>query len=175
MAAVGENAVVRHHIAAAHAGVLLVGADGELIGVEGGLVHFRAALVLHRHAEGAVPDGHILDDGRRGLANADALIRTMMDEAAFDEGIGRALAEVDSVAVESVKRVDERIAHHAIVHHVVVDGVGIGLIVADEGAAVDEARPVANVDEIARDIGMQGAIREGNLAVLGVHRVAVIR
>ena len=138
------------------------------------MVNLRCPLVFHRNAQRAVPDGHVLDDGRRGLANADALVRAVMDQAGFNKGIERALAQIDAVAVEPVKRVNDRVAHHAVIDHVVINRVGVGLVVADEGAAVDETRAMTHVDQIARDVGVQGAVREGDLAVLGIHRVAVV-
>ena len=89
MAGVGENAVGDNGIAAAHAGVFLVHTHAVLVGVKGGVVNLRSPLVLHRNTQRAVPDGHVLDDGRRGLADADALVRAVVNQARFNEGIER--------------------------------------------------------------------------------------
>ncbi len=174
MATVGENGVGDDRVAAAHAGVFLVHTHAILVRVKGRVVNLRSALVFHRHTQGTVPNRHVLDDRGRSLADADALVRAVVNEARLNEGIERAFAQVDAVAVESIKGMDGGIAHDAVVHHIVIDGVRVGLVVADEGAAVDEARTVAHVDEVARDVRVQGAIHERDLAVLCVDGVAVV-
>ena len=70
---------------------------------------------------------------------------------------------------------NEGIADDSTRYDIVINGIGVRLVVSNEGAAVNKARAVAYIDEVASDVGMQHAIRQGDLAVLSINRIAVIR
>ena len=94
------------------------------------------------------------------MTHRDALVGIEVDAVVLDEDVLGRLANVDAVAIGSLKPIDAAVPHNASHDAVVVDRIGIRGVVADEVAVLDERGSPFHVDAVARVGGVKPAMTQ---------------
>ena len=94
------------------------------------------------------------------MTHGDALVGIEVDAVVLDEDVLGRLANVDAVAIGSLKPIDAAVPHNASHDAVVVDRIGIRGVVANEVGVLDERGSPFHVDAVARVGGVKPAMSQ---------------
>ncbi len=83
------------------------------------------------------------------LTDRDAFVRVVEDAVARDKQINTAFTNINSVTVRASKRIDAIVAYDSIGHIIEVDRVRVSFSISREGAVLDQAFAVFNINSIA--------------------------